>query len=146
VVVAVTALDHSTVTDTPRTETSHAVAVTCSACHALEPDRLHRLGYLPRSPLVCDDCCPQTHGRWDRIVDCRHCTRRVYYHGGWPHGYCSEPCQKAARRDRERARSRRDRGRRTCGVCAATFTPRRSDARYCSPACRQKAYRQRWSP
>ena len=28
-----------------------------------------------------------------------------------------------------------------CPVCAKTFTPKRSDAKYCSNACRQKAYR-----
>jgi hypothetical protein len=31
----------------------------------------------------------------------------------------------------------------TCAQCGATFTPRRSTARTCSAACRQKAYRQR---
>jgi hypothetical protein len=31
----------------------------------------------------------------------------------------------------------------TCRVCAQGFTAKRSDARYCSPACRQKAYRDR---
>jgi hypothetical protein len=30
-----------------------------------------------------------------------------------------------------------------CQVCGRTFTPARSDAVYCSSACRQKAYRQR---
>ena len=31
----------------------------------------------------------------------------------------------------------------TCKVCGRVLTARRSDARYCSPACRQKAYRDR---
>ena len=31
----------------------------------------------------------------------------------------------------------------TCRVCGQGFTAKRSDARYCSPACRQKAYRDR---
>lgn len=30
-----------------------------------------------------------------------------------------------------------------CATCTRQFTPARSDARYCSNACRQKAYRQR---
>ena len=30
-----------------------------------------------------------------------------------------------------------------CQRCGATFTPPRSDARYCSSACRQAAYRER---
>lgn len=29
-----------------------------------------------------------------------------------------------------------------CKVCGNTFTPKRSDALYCSNACRQRAYRQ----
>ncbi len=29
-----------------------------------------------------------------------------------------------------------------CAECGKTFTPKRSDAKYCSNACRQKAYRQ----
>lgn len=31
----------------------------------------------------------------------------------------------------------------TCATCGNAFVPRRSDARYCSPACRQRAYRER---
>ena len=31
----------------------------------------------------------------------------------------------------------------TCESCGAPFTGVRSDARYCSPACRQRAYRER---
>ena len=30
-----------------------------------------------------------------------------------------------------------------CTVCGSTFTATRSDARYCSGPCRQRAYRQR---
>lgn len=30
-----------------------------------------------------------------------------------------------------------------CPVCEKTFTPKRSDAKFCSNACRQKAYRNR---
>jgi hypothetical protein len=30
-----------------------------------------------------------------------------------------------------------------CVTCKEPFTPARSDARYCSPACRQRAYRDR---
>lgn len=32
---------------------------------------------------------------------------------------------------------------RTCDGCREAFTPTRADARYCSPACRQRAYRDR---
>jgi hypothetical protein len=30
-----------------------------------------------------------------------------------------------------------------CATCGTTFTPLRANARYCSAACRQRAYRQR---
>ena len=33
-----------------------------------------------------------------------------------------------------------------CETCGREFTARRNDARYCSPACRQKAYRHRNAP
>jgi len=33
-----------------------------------------------------------------------------------------------------------------CETCGAEFTPNRNDARYCSSACRQKAYRARNAP
>jgi len=33
--------------------------------------------------------------------------------------------------------------RRSCAVCRATFYAGRPEARYCRPACRQRAYRNR---
>jgi hypothetical protein len=33
--------------------------------------------------------------------------------------------------------------RRTCRACGTVFTTTRIDARYCSPACRQRSYRDR---
>lgn len=48
-----------------------------------------------------------------------------------------------ARKERERA-SRRAWGKNPrCATCNKTFEPRRTDAKYCSPACRQRAHRQR---
>jgi hypothetical protein len=42
------------------------------------------------------------------------------------------------------ASSRRSRnGLHCCETCGESFTPTRSDGRYCSGACRQKAYRRR---
>jgi len=70
---------------------------------------------------------------------CRRCRRPFY--GAYARLHCSERCAeltRAARRDRTR-----DRDARRCETCAEHFTPPRSDGRYCSPACRQKAYRAR---
>jgi hypothetical protein len=46
--------------------------------------------------------------------------------------YCSNACRDA-RPEREKV----------CAVCDKAFTAKRSDQKTCSPACRQKAYRQR---
>lgn len=48
----------------------------------------------------------------------------------------------ARRRDRAAAAREANRGR-VCGVCGSTFAATRADTRYCSPKCRQKAYRDR---
>jgi hypothetical protein len=55
----------------------------------------------------------------------------------------------AARAERENARRRKRRAylrsfwRQRCVGCGEVFKPRRRDARYCSHACRERAYRQR---
>ena len=53
--------------------------------------------------------------------------------------------QKKARRNRRLAHGRAaERGEfRHCDHCGETYEPKRTDARYCSQACRQRAYRQR---
>lgn len=54
--------------------------------------------------------------------------------------WCSNACRRnnSARVRRERARTDL-----TCQQCHESFDADRSDAKYCSNACRQKAYRQR---
>jgi hypothetical protein len=56
---------------------------------------------------------------------------------------CSRRCYAAARTRQARERRRRARADRVCDTCGETFTPSRSDAVYCSNACRQRAYRGR---
>lgn len=71
--------------------------------------------------------------------------RRAGYKGRPPQpwdGYC-RPCAHDAKKERKRELRRQLRADRKCEACGDTFTPPRSDARYCSPACRQRAYRQR---
>jgi hypothetical protein len=72
--------------------------------------------------------------------------RRVFWHPGcgptgWPRIYhCSTACywrQLRARRREERTREV------ICESCGGKFQTLRHDARYCSSACRQDAYRQR---
>ena len=51
-----------------------------------------------------------------------------------------QPAQAA--RDRQRKRRGTDLSPRACACCGSTFTPKRTDARFCSGACRAKASRQ----
>lgn len=70
---------------------------------------------------------------------CRDCQQERHR---WSGGRCLE-CSTAHEAAQARERRRRRRANRRCAGCAAIFTPSRADGRYCSPACRQRAYRQR---
>ena len=56
--------------------------------------------------------------------------------------YCSGRCSIDAYIERRRLRRSAAREK-TCGVCGTAFTAKRRDAKTCSKACKQKAYRQR---
>jgi hypothetical protein len=56
--------------------------------------------------------------------------------------YCSGRCSIDAYIERRRLRRAAARDK-TCEVCAKEFTAKRRDTKTCSPACKQKAYRQR---
>lgn len=84
-------------------------------------------------------------------VPCERCnderldiTGRPYYkhhRGNWP-GHCW-PCARDAQLEANRAARLQARSDLVCETCGASFTPGRSDGRYCGDACRQRAYRQR---
>ena len=57
----------------------------------------------------------------------KYCNERCCYLGFWKH------------KREKRLAMRKDT---VCKTCGNTFTPKRSNAVYCSNACRQKAYRQ----
>jgi hypothetical protein len=76
-----------------------------------------------REPVPCAGGCGVLVSHWyyEEITTCsRRCSERV-----------------AAERRRVKREARQ------CEVCDEEFTPARSDARYCSNACRQDAYRKR---
>jgi hypothetical protein len=52
---------------------------------------------------------------------------------------CGEKCRMAI----YAAKGRRKPIERLCQTCGQPFVPKRADALTCSPACRQRAYRQR---
>ena len=83
-----------------------------------------------------------------RIRVCAVC--RAPYIGDVHSLYCSDACRQVQKtetmRDQIERRSERRakrRNRAKCDICDATFEPHRDGGRYCSQACRQRAYRQR---
>jgi hypothetical protein len=111
--------------------------------------------------LYCEDCHPR---RWvtgqcpgcERTVMVReHGNRRWRYSNDWEaspdrhavqYVFCSTRCR--SRIDRARAAGRRAEKRaesapHLCSGCGEVLDGRRADAAYCSPACRQRAYRRR---
>jgi hypothetical protein len=104
---------------------------------------------------VCAECYEQRDSYGWRIYDlagysgvlagwlkgpwpCHYCGRTVHAHTERAAYYCADPCRQASHNERRHV----ERAAITC-PCGRTFTPRRSDAVYCSAACRQRAYRQR---
>lgn len=82
-------------------------------------DLVHKSPDLPMKP--CEICGRSMGMEW-RMV-------------GTQRWRCSWDCR--------RARQPRPIYKQTCVICHTAFTARRDDAKTCSPACRQKAYRQR---
>ena len=83
--------------------------------------------------------------RWTARYPCERCGRTVGYDDNRvvpKHAVCSDQCRIAVYRAISIARRRLLVERRRCKVCQAWFMPKRSDARYCKAACKQKAYRQ----
>ena len=148
--------------DIPVTDSSHRhrrggiPAVTCHACHKpttgevwVRPD--HRVADYQWEPTYfCEGCAhipipPHGYtiaGGMDYPGTCWGCSRRFHARAQW-RLYCTPICA-----GRARARRYYDEHLRAtptehaCEVCGKTFTAR-ADARTCSGACRQKAYRQR---
>lgn len=126
----------------------------CARCgrdlDPVEPVWWHgRLGPRRRNVAPVGECCrlpdyvTRDHGWYAQQQACEACGRAVWHR--WPsrQPVCCEQHRykaQAARRSAERHQARADR---ECVGCGSTFTPARSDARYCSPACRQRAYRRR---
>jgi hypothetical protein len=86
--------------------------------------------------LVCPSCLrsneddPLQHDP----VPCIGCSRPLDTAGGQYRPYCSDRCRQVARRNSQPREKH-------CQLCERTFTPPRRDAKYCSPACKQQAYR-----
>jgi hypothetical protein len=97
---------------------------------------------------LCEGCSRRQRRRFHlNPFPCVTCGRNVYLREP-PNQYfirhaiaCSDDCRAAYYRAKRLAR--KGPRERVCATCGETFTPPRRDAKTCSPACRQKAYRQR---
>jgi len=135
-------------------ETRSQVSVTCADCGTATTGPVCR--YVRAVPsgetfmgmplndymsvTLCQACGSGEEGVSHYI--CRWCDRPVTYTGhNWAR-YCTAGCLRSARRARRRLARELARQCR-CGQCGGQFTAPRADARYCSDACRQLAYRQR---
>jgi hypothetical protein len=110
------------------TGTSHCLVPVCESC-GKSHDQDPRYGFMPRQ--LCEYC--------GRVVVNRATPRQ------WQseHVFCCERCKRryfTKRAKEQRARARQDL---RCEVCGEPFEAARSDAKYCSNACRQRAYRER---
>jgi hypothetical protein len=101
---------------------------------------------------VCEQCKPVFDRHWygdDRHHEaepCGGCGRPVHnlFSTQWRKlTFCCEDCHHIASLKAVRGKRSKARGHRTCECCGKTFVPKRADARFCSGACKQRAYRQR---
>lgn len=99
--------------------------------------------------VTCASCAATLSAVFFQPQHCEHCKRLVRKQvTGLRTVYvlCSDPCRdefyrKLAAERRKAARANRETL--NCETCNRPFEPRRTDAKHCSPACKQKAYRQR---
>jgi hypothetical protein len=107
---------------------------------------------------ICEECAPDWLPElatrvyklymYSHKAPCEACGREVFFVSAsektWGDVFCSEGCRQQRREQRRATRGLRQRPHeKTCEVCAAEFVAKRSDAKTCSSACRQRAYRKR---
>jgi predicted nucleic acid-binding Zn ribbon protein len=139
------------------------ISVTCAKCGEAIPPRSNML-LRPRlnqpAEAVCMPCMDELieqcrpfyclHVPWEGLrargyrSDYQHwcCRCGRPFLGAMVRRYCSDECGERTRRERRDRRGPVP-AVRQCGTCGTGFRPQRSDGRYCSPACRQRAYRSR---
>ena len=95
---------------------------------------------------ICHDCTDSYYIGIGRTAPCEACGRPVTNkeQSSWRHlhWFCSERCQAKCYRLAQRAKTAEQRNK-ICPVCQTPFEAKRTDARTCSSACRQKGYRAR---
>ena len=109
------------------------------------------LGYGPfgRWSRTVAPYCEQCASTWRGFAPgkpCEHCGRTVHNkstHRRRSRTFCGERCEEQAASTSARQKRAEARTPRPCQCCGETFEPARADLVYCSPACRQQAYRRR---
>lgn len=130
--------------------TDLTLPLTCTECgkSTMGEVRRWRAGYHEADIIECGECLRTDRWwNWCKYSHCKRCSRRIYYRGRMqmPWRYCSSECQQLTH-DKVKERkwqASQDARMKLCTTCDQQFTPPRNDAKYCSPACRQRAYRQR---
>jgi hypothetical protein len=94
---------------------------------------------------VCRECC-ESKGwldncwwmKWEAPRPCDQCDRQLHWSDRRKvrkHFICGPECALRAYYPKRRTAAR------ACAACGKSFVPRRADTRFCSAACRQRAYR-----
>jgi len=94
---------------------------------------------------VCKECSGNT-WRYRNPKPCEGCQRSVYREqGNRDHRrcFCCDACRKRVAVVDAREKRRRTRSTQQCATCGEMFEPPRTDAKFCSSPCRQRAYRTR---
>jgi hypothetical protein len=92
---------------------------------------------------LCMNCFPGEPNRMNWVVKkCVHCRRPLFTSIENPPVVvaCGDSCRDTARAKELRHRLRKEK---RCLLCGESYTPKRTDSRYCSLACKQTAYRKR---
>lgn len=113
-------------------------------------EQVYRLDHLLR--IYCRECTAIVTGPWAKglglrfTYPCEGCARPVCMTRRWSTPFCSEHCRKKAALARRRAQRAAARASKVCMDCGNHFELSRSDARFCSAACKQRSYRKTKAP
>lgn len=118
-----------------RVETVRRRYFYCSTCR-----REQRFGWTSAycteaGELLCFSCSYERRRRGDEQLRlCRQCRQPRHVLSDFPYPACSQTVCNGCRIEKKRQPL-------PCGHCGKPFTPKRSDARYCSGRCRTAAHR-----